>query len=252
MRWLTSSTFAGASRLATLLGVLTLPACFSLPHVDPGNRVIADFAEEDAGLNPTWTLFGPWSCSAYVDPSPPADGGQDGGSRSGDIDAGQAVTCKPELAPGSADPSTPSSGAQHLVTSFNIVTADQPVDVDVSTRTRSGTVNLTGFSQFLFDAMLGSTTPGAPSLPPGTEVKVELRCSSASPYAPLVNQDFTISLEATTWKPITLPLSSFMGASPRQSCLAAVDGIGFVVVPGSAQTGTQIAGKLRLDNIELN
>jgi hypothetical protein len=252
MRPPTSLTPAGAIRLATFLGVVTLPACFSLPHIDPGNRVIADFAEEDAGLSPTWSVFGPWTCRAYVDPSPPTDGGQDGGSRSGDIDAGQAVTCDPQLGPGSADPSVPTGGAQHLVASFNIITADQPLDVDVATRTRSGSVNLTAFSQFLFDAKLGSTTPGAASLPPGTELKVELRCSGTNPYEPLVNQNFTISPEASSWKPITLPLNSFMGPSQRQSCLAAVDGIGFVVVPGSAQAGTQIAGMLQLDNVELN
>jgi hypothetical protein len=236
-------------RLATLLAVVTSPACFSLPHVDPGNRVIADFAEQDAGLNPTWSRFDGWTCSAYVDPSPPRDGGQDGGGfGSGDVDAGQAFTCTPQLAPGSADPSAPATG-QHLVASFNITTTDHPLDVDVATATKSGPVNLAGFSQFIFDAKLGPTSPGAASLPAGTELKVELRCSGISPYDPLVDQDFTLLPGATSWKPITLPLSSFLGP-PR--CLAAVDGIGFVLVPGSAQAGTQIGGVLELDNIELH
>ncbi len=53
-------------RFAPLLSVLIVPACFSLPKVDV-TRVIDDFAE-DAGLaQPTWNVFEPWTCGAYVD-----------------------------------------------------------------------------------------------------------------------------------------------------------------------------------------
>ena len=56
-----------------------------------------------------------------------------------------------------------------------------------------------------------------------------------------MDQDIPLTLEVATWKTITLPLSAFTGASQRESCLPTVDSIAFIVVPGSALAGTQIA-----------
>jgi hypothetical protein len=246
-------------RLGPALALLTMMSCFSLPKVDV-IRVIDDFAE-DAGLNPTWDVFGQWTCGPHVVPAQPSDAGQNGGVGA-DVDASQFVTCG--LVIGAGDdmdpPPFPGAGSHALVASFNLSTNDN-FNFEVLTRTKSETsagsvdagaplqVNLTGFSQLLFNARLLSTTPGTASLPPGTELHVELNCSSSKD--PLADQNVMLTPEVVTWKPVSLPLSDFMGGSQRQTCLGSVESIGFIVVPGSAQPGTQVAGTLQLDDIRL-
>jgi hypothetical protein len=58
-----------------------------------------------------------------------------------------------------------------------------------------------------------------------------------------------LSLGVTTFQSIALALSKFTGASQRQTCLANVDSIAFVVTPGNLQAGN---GTLQLDNIRFD
>lgn len=245
-------------RFALVLSVLIAPACFSLPKVDVV-RVVDNFAD-DAGLEPIWDAFDLWTCGAYLGRDHVSDAGQDGGLI-GDVDAGQAVNCS--LGIGSPDPNqmpppAPGTVPHALVASFNLTA---PYDVDVATPTKSVLtdggavqmpVNLTAFSQLLFDAKLSSTPPGTAPLPIGTLLQVELRCSSTDKEHPLVDNNISLMPEAPPWKQFALPFIDFTGTSKRQNCLATIDGIGFVVLLGSnAQAGTHVAGTLQLGNIVL-
>ena len=243
-------------RLAPVVALLIVSSCYSLPKVEV-IRVIDDF-EEDAGLTqPTWNVFGPWTCGPHVDRSQASDGGQDAGQDGGlpgNTDGGPDVSCT--LAIGSDD-MDPSMVTPALVATFDLTT---PSDVEVVTRTKPQavgdsvdavahpmTVNLTGFSQLIFNARL---LPKTVQLPTGTELHVELHCSSTS--SPLVDQDISALIPgAPTWKTITLPFSDFKVAAQREACLATVESVAFVVVPGSALAGTAVSGTLQLDNIRL-
>ena len=234
-------------RLAPLLALLLGPSCFSLPKAEV-IRVIDDFAEDGGVTQPTWNVFGPWTCGPFVELGQASDAGQDGGLDAG-IEAGQSVKCTLGIGTGNDMDQPPFPGAvtHALVASFNLATPD---NVEVLTRTTPpGQVDLTGFSQLLFNAKLLSTTPGTDPLQPGTELHVELRCSTSKD--PLVDQNFTLTPEVVTWKPVSLPLGDFKGGTQRQTCLATVDSIGFIVVQGAAQPGTLVAGTLQLDNIRL-
>jgi len=219
--------------------------------------VIDDFGEDAGVTQPTWNAFGPWTCGLHVDRSQASDGGQDGGLP-GDVDAGQAVACTLAIGTDDMDPPIPpSTVTRALVASFDLTT---PSSVEVVTRTKpaaiggsgdalppSMTVNLTGFSQLIFNARL---LPKTVQLPTGTELHVELHCSSTS--SPLVDQDISALIPgAPTWKTITLPFSDFKVAAQREACLATVESVAFVVVPGSALAGTAVSGTLQLDNIRL-
>ncbi len=250
-------------RLAPLLAVLLGASCYSLPKIEV-IRVIDDFAE-DAGLTqPTWNVFGPWTCGMHVDRSQESDGGQDAGQDGrpgGDIDAGQTVTCALGIGLGNELDVPPFPGAvtRALVATFDLST---PSEVEVTTRTKpeaiSGssdapapalTVNLTGFSQLVFNAKLLPTPPGTAPPPPGTEIHVELHCSSTKD--PLLNQDIMLTPGAQSWKTISLPLSTFTVASQHEACLATVESLSFVVFPGAAPAGTEVSGELMLDDIRL-
>jgi hypothetical protein len=243
-------------RWAPVVALLVAPSCYSLPKAEV-IRVIDDFAE-DAG--PTWNAFEPWTCGLHVDRSQASDAGQDGGLSS-NIEAGQAVDCTLGIGTDDTDPAIPPGTiTRALVASFDLST---PSSVEVVTRTnpvasggsgdalaQSMTVNLTGFSQLLFNAKLIPTPPGTAPLPPGTELHVELRCSSTKD--PLVDQDISALIAGvTSWKMIALSLSDFTVAAQREACLATVESIAFVVVPGYAPAGTKVSGTLQLDNIRL-
>jgi hypothetical protein len=241
-------------RFATLLSIVTMPACFSLPHIDPGNRVLDDF-DEDAGITqPTWSAFGGWKCEAFMGSSPGGpDAGQNGGP-SGDVDAGQLanpdggqpVSCG--VGPGSG------SNSQALVSSFDVVApaGAAPFGVEITTTTKSGSVDLTNFTQFLMDAELYSTTMGQAMLPSGTNLEVDLGCSKTTLKGTPINQTVNIRTEALGWSPVpalTLEMFSPKLGSLVRTCLAEVDRISFKVLLGPAAAGTQIAGTLKLDNI---
>jgi hypothetical protein len=248
-------------RFAPLLSVLIVPACFSLPKVGVV-RVIDNFTD-DASLEPTWDAFDSWTCGAHADADRAGGGGQDGGGGGGggigDVDAGSAVACSLNIGPSGQDPSQsppPVFGtvAYSLLASFTLTTPDE---LAVATATKLGSsdgggtapmpVSLTAFSRLSFDAKLVSTTA---SFPTGTHLSVEFRCSSSNPNDPLVASDVGLNPGVVTWKSIVVPFSEFTTSSKRQTCLATVDSIGFVVVPGSP-TGAQVAGTLSLDDIVL-
>ena len=164
----------------TLLLALALGAgCFSLPKVNPGNRILDDF-DEDAGINtPTWSAFTGWTCGPFVSHSQEEqDGGPGGefdGGRLANPDAGQSVSCG---AGPHGEGTAPNN--QALVATFDVVApiGSDPFGVVVATTTNPGTVvDLTGFTQLLFDAELYSTTVGQAMLPSGTKLEVELGCS---------------------------------------------------------------------------
>jgi hypothetical protein len=243
-------------RLATILTALTLPTCFSLPHLDPGNRVLDDF-NEDAHLTPTWSAFSPWVCVPFINRRQEgSDAGQDGGL-GGEFDAGQLanpdggqpVSCS--VGPGDGD--KPANN-QALVSTFDIVapSGSDPFGVAITTTTTSGSVvDLTGFTQLLIDAELYSTTVGQAMLPSGTKLEVELGCST-NVRDTAIDQSVNITTEAVGWPQIpALPLEMFSSipASPIQTCLATVDSISFKVQLGRATPGTPIGGTLELDNI---
>jgi hypothetical protein len=250
-------------RAIFLFSVFIVPACFTLPKVDV-IRVLDDFAE-DGGLSaPTWGAFGAWSCEVL---GQPGDGGQDAGLDGGS-DAGQAASCTLGLGAGAnakLDP-PPFDGAvpQALVAIFNIAS---PSKVEVTTPVKpvfshgaadalslSTTVDLTAFSELTFNTTLG------PVIPPDTELHVELRCSHPSMDGSVINDLLDLLLDSSvglklgsgTFQPIAHPFSEFTlmsGASQRQTCLASVNSIGFVVVPNNVPAGTRIDAMLQLDNI---
>jgi hypothetical protein len=244
-------------RSALLLAILLGPSCFSLPKVGV-IRVIDDFTA-DAG--PTWNAFGPWTCGPHADRAQPSEGGQDAAPDGGlarDMDAGEAVSCTLAIGTDDTDPPIPpGTVTRALVASFDLTT---PSNVEVVTRTKppavgdsadavapSTTVNLTGFSELIFNARL---LPITASLPTGTELHVELHCSSTDD--PLVEKDISaLTAGVVSWKAITLPFSDFTVAAQREACLATVQSIAFVVVPGSSPPGTKVSGTLQLDNIRL-
>ncbi len=262
-------------RLAPMLSVLIVPACFSLPKADV-IRLVDDFAA-DAGLQPTWSAFEKWTCSSYVERGQASDGGRDAGlggggdagqgGLDGGADAGPAVSC--QLTSGPGDPSEDTAlklGVTGALVAHFGVTA--PSEVEVATRTKSAMsdgatdalppaipVDLTAFTELRFNATLVSETA---SLPVGTGLRVELRCAYALMNGQRVINDLLLYKNAgvmqgvSDFQPIHLSFSEFEVASQRQTCLANVESIGFIVVPGSAQPGTKIAGTLQLDNIRFD
>ncbi len=226
---------------APLAFALGLAACLSLQKVPLGDRVIADFEEDpgvtrDGGIEPTWSVFSPWTCGATTMRDPGnGDAGQDGGSH-GDVDAGQPigpdggqpVSCT--LAPGDTD-------MHSLQAAFDLAAPSkgQQLAVEVATHTMSGTVGFTDFQQFLFEARLD---PRADAFPTGTELKVELGCKING--ADLYFVDLYLTL-APRWNPFSHLLSEFQGTVPLmdQTCLAYVDSIRFAVLFSSA-TGTSM------------
>jgi hypothetical protein len=233
------------------------PGCFSLPKVNPGNRILDDF-DEDAGINaPTWNAFTGWTCGPFVSRSQEKpEGGQDGGlGGDGDggpparLDGGQSVSC----GTGPHGEGTPPND-QALVATFDVVapTGSDLFGVVVTTTTTPGSVvDLTGFTQLLFDAELYSTTMGEDMLPSGTKLEVELGCSP-NKMEMTIDQSVSITTEALHWPPIPpLALQMFAStpASQIQTCLATVHSVSFKVLLGRALAGNPIAGTLQLDNI---
>jgi hypothetical protein len=234
-----------------LVLALAVPACFNPPTVDPGPRVIADFDEDgglvDGAIEPTWSLFSPWTCSASrMSDQDNVNAGPDGGPR-GEVDAGQPT------GPDGGQPVSCTLGLGDpdmlgLWATFDAVAPGkgQKLVVEVTTQTMSRTVDFSAFQRLLFDARLD---PTADPFPMGTELRVELGCATTKYHV-----DWYVPL-FPLWNPFSPLLSAFQGTNPLmdQSCLAHVDSIGFAVL-FSSPTGTSmipIAGTLRLDSIEL-
>lgn len=238
-------------RTAAILGVLfllALGACVDLAKVDPGPRFIDDF--EDGGA-PTWNRFSPWTCDEINGAV-----GKDAGARDGGVadagrpaqDAATASTCKLSLEqPGSDD-------QQALESVFTIEPTDGVRDYPgteiVSRTVGHGTVDVTGFTQLVFAAILESAPP-SPSLPSSTQFLVELGCSALSSNPMATSQPVPYTLNAG-WTELRLSLSTFTlnNTSRNQSCLALLDSIHFVVMPGRSN-GAPVGGTLHIDNISL-
>jgi hypothetical protein len=230
-----TSCSIGFATLLSALTLLTLPACFSLPHVDPGNRVLDDF-DEDAGLVPTWSAFSEWGCTTFW---------QDAGLAN--PDGGQPVSC--DVGPGAGSKSLSN---QALVATINVVApiGTDPFGAETTTRTRSGSVNLSGFTHLLFDTQLYFTMVGQAMLPSGPELKIAFGCSTNMDLKVTPDEKADITIDARGWQQnISLALNPPPPSTLTQSCLSLVDSITFKVFIGSAATGTPIAGTLELDNI---
>jgi hypothetical protein len=240
------------NRLRPALPVLLLlgsgAACVDLTTVDPGTRFIDDF--EDGGT-PTWNRLGPWKCDNFT-----GGGGQDAGADDAGVsdagrasaDAAGASTCTLAL-------ETPGDTSNHaLKSSF---TLDNPPDdvrqfgSEIVTRTIDGTVDVTGFSQLVFSAILESAPPPSSPLPAsGAQFYAELGCSMFQ-SDPLASQSVPYTLGAG-WTQFRLDLAKFtlINTPHNQSCLALVDSIHFAVQPGPA-AGASTGGTLHIDSISL-
>jgi hypothetical protein len=235
--------------LSVLLLLSLGAACVDLTKVDPGPRFIDDF---DDGGAPSWTRFSPWTCDDFVGSGGPdagaaADAGIADSGRS-DEDAAVASSCHLSLeSPGATD-------RQALKSVF---TLDDPLDgvrqtlgTEIVTHTISGTVDLTGFTQLVFSAILETAALPVSPLPGSTQFQAGLGCSTFQ-SDPLATQDVTYVLGAG-WAQFRLSLSEFHlnDTTHNQSCLALVDSIHFIVKARLAD-GASTGGTLHIDNISL-
>lgn len=214
-------------------------ACFDPPKIDPGPRILDDFETD----TPTWTRFSPWTCAGLTgdEPSAPASAAAaDGGTGS----TGGVVDCTIEP-PGDGD-------SQALFATFAL--ADPPDGVrqhpaaEIVSQTAAGsTVDLNGFTQLVFFAILGNT----PALPAGTKVYVELGCSTY-PLDLYAWNLVTADLMTGDWVRVPLTLADFQVETSmhNQACLAQVDSLRFVIVP-NVDDGQSASGTFQLDNIKL-
>jgi hypothetical protein len=127
----------------------------------------------------------------------------------------------------------------------------QPFGTEIVTRTIDGTVDVTGFSQLVFSAILESASPPASPLPTsGAQFYAELGCSTFQ-SDPLASQSVPYTLGAG-WTQFRLDLAKFtlVYTSRNQACLSLVDSIHFAVLPGTA-AGASTGGTLHLDSITL-
>jgi hypothetical protein len=226
-------------KLALAASLLSGAGCYNLPTVDPGPRWIDQF---NSLTMPTWEVFGPWSCVTSPIGSPDA----------GSPDAGGVGDC-PRPSPGDGD-------ANGLAAPFDLPDSSNDLSFTLATSTApAGTVvDFTGFKWFVFSAKLESTFPSTAPIPIATtELKVELTCKGNSPNDastddPATQTAMEVQVDATSWKLVRLALSGFelKSTSFTHACLAAIDGIRFVVVPGNNDLPS-VAGTLSLDNISL-
>jgi hypothetical protein len=223
-------------------------ACVDLTKVDPGPRFIDDF---ENGGTPTWSRFGPWKCDNFT-----GSGGQDAAAD----DAGVADAGRPSADAAAASTCTltlemPGDSSKRALKSA--FTLDNPPDdvrqfgTEIVTRTVNGTVDLTGFSQLVFSAILESAAPPDSPLPAsGAQFLAELGCSTLqSDSLAFQAVDYTLG---AGWTQFRLMLSGFtlFYMSRNQSCLALVDSIHFAVQPGTA-AGASTGGTLHIDSISL-
>ncbi len=220
-------------------------ACVDLTTVQTGPRFIDDF--EDGGT-PTWNRLGPWKCDNFT-----------GGGRQ---DAGADDASVPDAGRASADASTctlalETPGATSNQALKSTFTLDNPPDdvrqfgSEIVTRTIDGTVDLTGFSQLVFSAILESAPPPDSPLPTsGAQFYAELGCSMFQ-SDPLASQSVPYTLGAG-WTQFRLDLAKFtlISTPHNQACLALVDSLHFAVLPGPA-AGASTGGTLHIDSISL-
>jgi hypothetical protein len=236
--------------LRIALGLLVLaPACYDLPHIDPGPRWIDQFTS-DAGM-PTWGIFAGWTCGTEPVPMS-ADGGRpDAGTagaaaaqaRSADAAVGDAgdggfrrMPC--QLGAGDGDP-------HGLDQPFAFADASNDVEFTVTTQASSA-VNFTAFHTFTFRAWVRGT--GTTPLPPGTAFRVELVCSQNRGETLLAQNVGGITINGQTWDPpFFLDMAGF---HPNSPCLTQIDGIRFVVGPGQ-NILPEVVGTVSLDSVGL-
>ncbi len=241
-----------AAKTALLwLGLIAIapvvPACFDLQKVDPGPRVVADF-ENDGGLTAAWNRFGQVKCGTFMGSDQHL--GQDAGAAGTQADPDGSVTCAPEE-PGDGD-----NFALRFAFELNQPLGNnQPAGAAVVIRATPGsTVDVTAFQEIWFDAYLESAQQ-PPQLPTGTQLVVELGCStnSGDPLASQADGDLKPGGNSWPMYPLRLPLDSSFRVSTtvhNQDCLHRVDSIHFTILPGLAG-GTSTGGTFHLDNITL-
>jgi hypothetical protein len=222
------------------------PACYNLPHVDPGPRWIDQFNRRDGSAAlapPTWTAFSPWTCGTTFRGT--ADAGQvesDGGTTDAGIDGGQPTACLP--GPGDGD----TSG---LEAPFAFSDAANDLGFAVSTQA-SAPVDFTGFQTLVFSANLSA--PSTPPLP-GAVFQVELDCSKNLGQTSITQEVTNLKTNGQPWQdPFHLYLAQFHSALTLSngSCLRQIDGIRFVVIPGMVDSAQpDVIGTLLLDNVSL-
>jgi hypothetical protein len=257
-------------RFGALAVILIVPACFSLPKVDV-TRLVDDFAPdaalvdatlEQTGLTPTWDAFGQWTCDAFVIP--------DAINSQAEPDGGAAVSPGP-LGPDGGPPVTCAIrageptfiGAHALAANIDLAASTSTLGVAVTTRTVSGTVDLSGFQTFQFDAWLHSESDALQ----GAQLTVELGCPANQSVDFVADQvaDTVVPGAAGWGNQVRLKLTDFVVTLPKGplpdggqalppsedigQCLRTIDSISFKVAfkPGT----NPIAGTLLLDSIEV-
>ena len=254
---------ASLPRLLLAAALLATPACYDLGKVNPGARWIDNFSGYPY---PTWSLFQPWLCGTFAIPQPPPDGGArdgsiaDGGSR----DAGRAEA-GPDTGDGGGSPGTfclagPGDDVTNmnppdihgLEWPFDLPGGEDDLGVFMQTSIAMGAqpIDVTGFKDLVFSARLESTSPKQNPVPLTTELRAELGCSRNG-LDSVASQAVPIEIDHQ-WTLFRAPITMFdvKTMSLSQACLAEVDSIRFVVLPGNNEAPS-IGGTLSIDNVQL-
>jgi hypothetical protein len=240
------------AHLSVIAALVGAPGCYSLPYVDPGPRWIDQFNNDGGALAPpSWAVFDTWTCGTR--PTPKTGSGADGGVTGsisapaqaadaaipdGGNDGGVRVTCQ--------------AGQGLLEQPFAFDASSNDVEYTVETHTSSGSVDFTGFPQFVFNAKLAA--PLTAPLPGGTVFEVELDCTK-NLNDPAVTQDvpdITNHINAQGLILSRLYLSQFQSTvtSSNGPCLSQIDGIRFVITPGQNDLPA-VTGTFSLDDVSL-
>jgi hypothetical protein len=239
---------AAARAIGILLATLTIPACFDVRHVDPGDGtfVIDDF--EDGDTLPATPLLDRWACDTFN-----PDTGQD---------PDQTVSCGLETPGHDSQYGLSAVFALHDGTEVNpdgTPAGTEYAGAGLQTMVDTAALDLTSYAALVFDIKV--EFEDAP--PPMTGVDVQLGCNSVTPSNTAnVGQlyfDLWYPIAATpSWQNVKIPLSSFtqrqdelnLFADGAKSCLAVIDSIRFEVVE-PLTFGQSGSGVIHIDDIHL-
>ena len=239
---------AGARAIGIMLATLTLPACFDVRHVDPGDGtfVIDDF--EDGDTLPASPLLDRWVCYTF--------------SSEAVQDPEQTVSCGLETPGDNSHFGLSAVFELHDGTEVNPDGTPAGTDyagAGLQTMVDSAALDLTSYATLVFDIKVEFEE--AP--PPLTGVDVQLGCNSVKPSNTAnVGQlyfDLWHPIAATpSWQHVEIPLSSFtqrqdelnLFADGAKSCLAVIDNIRFEIVE-PLTFGQSGSGVIHVDDIHL-